>query len=63
MFKNPLGPGQTDLMKIVQGAQGTMGIVTWASVKLEVKPSIHRMYFAADDRLEPEHGGGDTGRD
>jgi FAD/FMN-containing dehydrogenase len=52
MFKNPLGPGQTDLMKIVQGAQGTMGIVTWASVKLEVKPSIHRMYFAADDNLE-----------
>ena len=52
MFKNPLGPGQTDLMKIVQGAQGTMGIVTWASVKLEVKPSIHRMYFAADDKLE-----------
>jgi len=52
MFKNPLGPGQTDLMKIVQGSQGTLGIVTWASVKLEVKPSIHRMYFAADDKLE-----------
>jgi hypothetical protein len=52
MFKNPLGPGQTDLMKIVQGSQGTMGIVTWASVKLEVKPSIHRLYFAADDKLE-----------
>ena len=52
MFKNPLGPGQTDLMRIVQGAQGTMGIVTWASVKLEVKPSIHRIYFAVDDNLE-----------
>ncbi|MCP4751845.1 MAG: FAD-binding oxidoreductase [Proteobacteria bacterium] len=52
MFKNPLGPGQTDLMKIVQGSQGTMGIVTWASVKLEVKPSIHRMYFAVDGKLE-----------
>ncbi len=52
MFKNPLGPGQTDLMKIVQGSQGTMGIVTWASVKLEVKPKIHRLYFVADDKLE-----------
>ena len=52
MFKNPLGPGQTDLMKIVQGSQGTMGIVTWASVKLEVKPKIHRMYFVADNKLE-----------
>ncbi len=52
MFKNPLGPGQTDLVKIVQGSQGTMGIVTWASVKLEVKPRIHRLYFAADNHLE-----------
>jgi len=52
MFKNPLGPGQTDLMKIVQGSQGTMGIVTWASIKLEVKPKIHRLYFVTDDKLE-----------
>jgi hypothetical protein len=52
MFKNPLGPAQTDLMRIVQGSQGTMGIVTWASVKLEVKPEIHRLYFVADDKLE-----------
>ena len=52
MFKNPHGPAQTDLSKIVQGAQGTMGIVTWASVKLETKPSIHRMYFAEDNKLE-----------
>jgi hypothetical protein len=52
MFKNPQGPGQTDLMKIVQGSQGTMGIVTWTSVKLEVKPRLHRLYFVADDKLE-----------
>jgi hypothetical protein len=52
MFKNPLGPGQTDLMKIVQGAQGTLGIVTWASVKMEVTPAIHRMFFVADEKLE-----------
>jgi len=52
MFKNPMGPAQTDLMKVGQGAQGTMGIVTWASVKLEVKPSLHRLWFVADDKLE-----------
>jgi FAD/FMN-containing dehydrogenase len=51
MFKNPLGPGQTDLLRIVQGSQGTMGIVTWASIKLELKPTIHRLYFVADDNL------------
>jgi len=51
MFKNPLGPGQSDLVKIVQGSQGTMGIVTWASVKLEVKPTLHRLYFISDKDL------------
>jgi hypothetical protein len=51
MFKNPLGPGQSDLVKIVQGSQGTMGIVTWASVKLEVRPTIHRLYFVAHNDL------------
>jgi len=48
---NPLGPGQCDLMRIVQGSQGTMGAVMWASVKLEVKPTIHRIYFVTDNKL------------
>ncbi len=48
---NPLGPGQSDLMRVVQGSQGTMGAVTWASVKLEVKPTMHRIYFVADKKL------------
>jgi FAD/FMN-containing dehydrogenase len=46
--KNPMGPGQTDFGRLVQGAQGTMGIVTWGSVKLEVMPSTHRIYFVQD---------------
>ncbi|MBU1670829.1 MAG: FAD-binding oxidoreductase [Actinobacteria bacterium] len=46
--KNPMGPGQTDFGRLVQGAQGTMGIVTWGSVKLEVMPSEHRIYFVND---------------
>ncbi len=49
--KNPMGPAQTDLVRIVQGAQGTMGIVTWASVKLEVLPQIERFYFAPEKHL------------
>jgi FAD/FMN-containing dehydrogenase len=48
---NPLGPGQCDLMRIVQGSQGTMGVVTWASVKLEVKPTTHRIYFVTNNKL------------
>jgi FAD/FMN-containing dehydrogenase len=32
------GPGQLDFYKFVSAAQGSMGIVTWASVKCEVLP-------------------------
>src|SRR4030042_3073951 len=49
--KNPTGPAQTDFARVVQGSQGTMAAVTWCSVKLEVKPSIHRIYFVPDDKL------------
>ena len=42
---NPLGPGQIDLLRVVQASQSTMGIVTWSSVKLEPKPNLHRLYF------------------
>jgi glycolate oxidase len=49
--KNPMGPAQSDFMRIVQGSQGTMAAMTWCSVKLEVKPSIHRIYFVPDHKL------------
>lgn len=43
--KNPMGPAQTDFMRIVQGSQGTMAAVTWATVKLELEPTIRRLHF------------------
>ncbi len=49
--KNPMGPASSDLGKLVQGAQGTLGVVTWGTVKLEVKPSIHKFYFISADDL------------
>jgi len=49
--KNPMGPAQTDFVRIVQGSQGTMAAVTWCSVKLEIKPSTHRIYFVPNDKL------------
>ncbi len=49
--KNPMGPAQTDFVRIVQGSQGTMAAMTWCSLKLEVKPSIHKIYFVPDDGL------------
>ncbi|MHB8895816.1 MAG: FAD-binding oxidoreductase [Candidatus Geothermincolia bacterium] len=50
--KNPMGPAATDLTKLVQGAQGTMGIVTWASIRLELAPSVRRVRFVSSDNLE-----------
>jgi FAD/FMN-containing dehydrogenase len=42
---NPWGPGSVDYYRFISGAQGTMGLVTWAMVKTEVLPSIQRLYF------------------
>lgn len=40
------GPNMTDMLRMVMQAQGSMGIVTWASMKCELLPSIHKMYLA-----------------
>jgi len=47
---NPWGPGSVDYYRFVSGAQGTMGLVTWAMVKAEVLPSLEKLYYisAAD---------------
>jgi len=50
--KNPLGPSQSDLFRIIQGSQGTMGIVTWASVKCELLPSIQKLFFVPAQSVE-----------
>ena len=35
---NQQGPMSTDLMRLLTGAQGTMGIVVWASIKCQLLP-------------------------
>ena len=49
---DPKGPGQTDYLRLVTGAQGSMGIVAWASVKCELLPDVHKVFFIAAERLE-----------
>jgi len=51
--KGPMGPGQNDWMRLVQGAQGGMGLATWCSAKCEVLPKVQRLFVAGADRLEP----------
>ena len=47
-----MGPAQTDMGRVMQGAQGTMGIATWATIKLELKPQLRRGFMVAADRPE-----------
>jgi FAD/FMN-containing dehydrogenase len=50
--KNPMGPSQFDPFRLVQGSQGTIGIVTWITMKCEIAPAIHHVYFATSDSLK-----------
>jgi FAD/FMN-containing dehydrogenase len=51
--KNPLGPGQGDWVKLVQGAQGGIGIATWCSAKCEVLPRRETLFVAGAEQIEP----------
>ena len=46
------GPGQLDFNRFVSAAQGSMGIVTWASVKCEVYPQARKLFFIPAEKLE-----------
>jgi len=48
----PSGPGQTDFYWLVSAAQGSMGIVTWASVKCEILPALHKLFFVPSQSLD-----------
>jgi hypothetical protein len=49
--KMPMGPGQTDFQRILIGAQGSMGIMTWISLRTELLPSVELPLLVAADRL------------
>ncbi len=49
---NPQGPGVMDFYRLLQGAQGTMGIVTWAILKTEYLSPVSRIFFLPFDRIE-----------
>jgi len=39
------GPAATDMTRMVLQAQGSMGIVTWASLKCELLPTVRKSYL------------------
>ena len=46
------GPAQLDFYRLIVGAQGSMGIATWASVKCEPVSADSTLLFLVADRLE-----------
>jgi FAD/FMN-containing dehydrogenase len=50
--KAPYGPGPIALHRLIQGAQGTMGIVTWASMRCEILPSLEEPYVVGSPQLD-----------
>ena len=48
---NMNGPDTIDYYRLLSGAQGTMGIVPWATVKCALLPDIREAYLAASDEL------------
>jgi FAD/FMN-containing dehydrogenase len=49
--KAPYGPGVASWHRLVQGAQGTMGIVTWASMRCELLPSLEEPFVVGSSGL------------
>jgi hypothetical protein len=49
---NPQGPAAMDYYRILQGAQGTMGVVSWANIKMEFVPAVDKTFFIYFENLE-----------
>ena len=50
--KAPYGPGTGSWHRLIQGAQGTMGIVTWASLRCEILPSLEEPFVVGSSNLD-----------
>jgi FAD/FMN-containing dehydrogenase len=50
---SPFGPTQMDPQRLVSGAQGTMGIVTWISLKTRFLSELSSAYLLPSSKLEP----------
>ncbi len=48
---NPMGPTQFSPFRVIQGAQGSLGIVTWATLKLELIPSVQKVFHLQSDSI------------
>ena len=45
------GPMMIDYYRLVSGSQGTMGAVTWASIRCDILPKLHGLYIVATNDM------------
>ena len=50
--KEAAGPSSTSWYRMIQGSQGSMGIVTWASARCELIPKLENPYFLTSSSLD-----------
>jgi FAD/FMN-containing dehydrogenase len=50
--KEAAGPSSASWYRIIQGSQGTMGIVTWASIRCELIPRLEEPFLVGSSSLE-----------
>jgi FAD/FMN-containing dehydrogenase len=50
--KAPYGPGTASWHRLIQGSQGTIGIVTWASLRCELLPSLEEPFVVNSANLD-----------
>ena len=49
---SPMGAGQMDMMRIIQGSQGSIALLAWASVKCRLKPSLEKPFMVPSQELK-----------
>jgi hypothetical protein len=50
--KEAAGPSSASWSRVIQGSQGTMGIVTWASLRCELLPRLEEPFFISSSKLD-----------
>ena len=50
--KEAAGPGQVSMYRVIQGSQGSMGIVTWASLRCELLPAVEEAFVAGSADID-----------
>ena len=51
-MKNPLGPTHFNMFRVLQCAQGSMGIISWVTIKCEFLPTDLKIFYVKSDKLD-----------